>query len=96
MSLPPAERADLNLLLLLTALLASLTGTGPGDRGVRGVQDVAVVRAAEVVQAVGQRVSAARPTHPIADGAATIGQLWAVSEASVLPGAEQRFERRLE
>ncbi|MDP5278143.1 hypothetical protein Q9Q95_04340 [Sphingomonas sp. DG1-23] len=86
----------MNLLLLLTALLASLTGSGSGDRGVRGVQDVAVVRAAEVVQAVGQRISAARPVHPLADGIATVGQLWAVSEAAALPGAEQRFERRLE
>lgn len=86
----------MNLLLLLTALLASLTGSGSGDRGVRGVQDVAVVRAAEMVQAVGQRVSMTRPAHPIADGIATIGQIWAVSEAVALPGAEQRFERRLE
>jgi hypothetical protein len=34
--------------------------------------------------------------HPLADGIATVSQHWAVSEASVLPGAEQRFERRLE
>jgi len=86
----------LNLLLLLTALLASLTGTGSGDRGMRGVQDVAVVRAAEVVQAVSQGTHAARPSHPVADGVATTGQHWPVSEAAVLPGAEQRFERRLE
>jgi len=86
----------LNLLLLLTALLASLTGTGSGDRGMRGVQDVAVVRAAEVVQAVGERARAVRPAHPVGDRIATEGQHWAISEASVLPGAEQRFERRLE
>lgn len=86
----------MNLLLLLTALFASLTGTGSGDRGMRGVQDVAVVRAAEVVQAVSQRASATRPVHPVADGVAIAGQPWAVLEAAVLPGAEQRFERRLE
>lgn len=86
----------MNLLLLLTALLASLTGAGAGDRGMRGVQDVAVVRAAEVVQAVSQRASAARPGHPIVDGVAIVGQPWAVAEAAVLPSAEQRFERRLE
>jgi hypothetical protein len=86
----------LNLLLLLTALLASLTGGGSGDRGLRGVQDVAVVRAAEVVQVVGQSVSAARPVHPLADGIATVNQHWAVSEATLFPDAEQRFERRLE
>lgn len=90
------ERADLNLLLLLTALLASLTGTGAGERGVRGVQDVAVVRAAEVVQAASQQARAARPVHPAADGVSTVGQHWAVAEAKVLPGVEQRFERRLE
>jgi hypothetical protein len=86
----------LNLLLLLTALLASLTGTGSGDRGVCGVQDVAVVRAAEAVQSVSQHARVVRPAHPVAGRVATTRQLWAVSEASVLPGTEQRFERRLE
>lgn len=86
----------MNLLLLLTALLASLTGAGSGDRSVRGVQDVAVVRAAEAVQAAGQHAHTTRPAHPVADGISTVGQPWAVSEAAVLPSTEQRFERRLE
>ncbi|TGX49647.1 hypothetical protein E5A73_19250 [Sphingomonas gei] len=86
----------MNLLLLLTALLASLTGIGSGDRGVRGVQDVAVVRATEVVQAVSQRAGSARPSHPVANEIATPGQRWAVAESVLLPSAEQRFERRLE
>lgn len=40
----------MELLLLLTALFASLTGAS-GDRGVHAVPGVAVVRAAEVAQA---------------------------------------------
>ena len=90
------ERADLNLLLLLTALLASLTGIGAGDRNLRGVQDVAVVRAAEAVEAVSQRAGAMRPAYPVADASTVPGQHWAVAEAARLPSAEQRFERRLE
>ncbi|MDT8757597.1 hypothetical protein MZO42_02700 [Sphingomonas psychrotolerans] len=86
----------MNLLLLLTALLASLTGTGPADRNLRGVQDVAVVRAAEAVEAVSQSAGAVRPAHPVADADTAPGQHWAVAEAAALPGAEQRFERRLE
>ena len=86
----------MNLLLLLTALLASLTGTGSGDRGVREVQGVAVVRAAEMVEAVSQRAGAARPVLPTADAKVASCQRWALTEATTLPGAEQRFERRLE
>jgi hypothetical protein len=86
----------LNLLLLLTALLASLTGTGSGDRSLRGVQDVAVVRAAEVVEAVSQRAGAVRPAHPIVDANTAPGQRWALTEAATHPAVEQRFERRLE
>jgi hypothetical protein len=86
----------LNLLLLLTALLASLTGTGSGDRGLREVQGVAVVRAAEMVEAVSQRAGAARPVLPAADAKIAAGQRWALTEAATLPAVEQRFERRLE
>ncbi|MBX3564942.1 MAG: hypothetical protein KF730_10245 [Sphingomonas sp.] len=41
----------MELLLLLTALLASLTGTGSADRQLRGVQGVAVVQVAQDTQA---------------------------------------------
>jgi hypothetical protein len=42
----------LELLLLLTAFLASLTGVGQADRGgIRAVQGVAVVQAAQAAQA---------------------------------------------
>ena len=46
------ELRFLELLLLLTAFLASLTGIGPADRGgMRQVQGVAVVQAAQAAQA---------------------------------------------
>lgn len=85
----------MNLLLLLTALLASLTGTGSGVRGLRGPQDVAVVRAAEVVEAVAQRAQIAIPMLP-AQAHIAARQGWTVADSPALPSAEQRFERRLE
>jgi len=86
----------LNLLLLLTALFASLTGTGAGDRALRQAQGVAVVQAAEVAQAA---IDPARRAIPAlaAPGKACV-------ERSTLPAAKPRplaathlpFERRLE
>jgi hypothetical protein len=54
-------------LLLLSAILASLTGISAGDRGVRAVPGVSVVQAAESAAAVAQparatRIAVALPT----------------------------------
>ena len=86
----------MNLLLLLTALFASLTGAGAGDRVVGQGQGVAVVRAAEVAQATVQRAQtvshvAAAPAHVVADRAS-----WTPFAAAALPAAYLPFERRLE
>jgi hypothetical protein len=86
----------LNLLLLLTALFASLTGTGSGDRAVRQVQGVAVVQAAQAAQVA---VYPARRAIPMPAAPRTI-----VSEPSIvpvtarlpLPATHLPFERRLE
>lgn len=85
----------LNLLLLLTALFASLTGGGAGERAVRQVQGVSVARAAEVAQAVvpAQRVQPA--AHAVVPSTAT-APAWHVAPAHALPVARLPFERRLE
>lgn len=86
----------MNLLLLLTALFASLTGAGAGGGALRQAQGVAVVQAAEVAQAA---INPARRAIPafVAPAAARI-------ERSTLPAAAVQplaatylpFERRLE
>jgi hypothetical protein len=86
----------MNLLLLLTALFASLTGFASGERGVRQVQDVAVVRAAEMVQASAQRVAAALPVTTAFASAGRLGHRWAVARAPLTSRAALRFERRRE
>lgn len=58
----------MELLLLLTALFASLTG-GSGEQGLRPMQGVAVVRVAEVAQAV------VAPSRHIVAAAATLPAL---------------------
>ena len=86
----------MNLLLLLTALFASLTGAGSGDRVVRQVQGVAVVQAAEVAHAA---VSPARQAIP-----ALAASPETRVERSTLPAGDIQalaatylpFERRLE
>ena len=89
-------RALMNLLLLLTALIASLTGVGAGERAMGQVQGVAVVRAAEVAQAA---VRAARPVAAIAtpvQQVRTAQPSWAITDTHSLPAAHLPFERRLE
>jgi len=90
------KRAELNLLLLLTALFASLTGTGPGERAVRQAQDVTVVRAAEAVQAA---VDPARHMVPavVRDTRIAIAQpLYPQARTAPLASRYLPFERRLE
>ncbi|MCD2323863.1 hypothetical protein LQ953_07530 [Sphingomonas sp. IC-56] len=86
----------MDLLLLLTALFASLTGIGSGDARARQVQDVAVVQASKVAQAVAQRAEAAQPAIGVAQALAEIRQRWAVTQAPAPVSASLRFERRLE
>lgn len=86
----------MELLLLLTALLASLTGTGSADRQLRQVQGVAVVHAAEAAQAAVQPARAvmpmARAAHALRPEAASLRPV----SAAPLPGQHFPFERRLE
>ena len=86
----------MELLLLLTALLASLTGTGSGDRAVREVQGVAVIQAAQVAKA------AVSPSHRAIPAAAAPlrtrpeALAWPQSRSAPLPATYLPFERRLE
>ncbi|MBB5708957.1 hypothetical protein [Sphingomonas xinjiangensis] len=86
----------MDLLLLLTALFASLTGIGSGDARARQVQGIAVVQASKAAQAVAQRAEAVQPTAGIAQSLTPLGQRWAVSRTPAPVSASQRFERRLE
>ncbi|UYY58786.1 hypothetical protein [Sphingomonas sp. S2-65] len=86
----------MELLLLLTALFASLTGIGSGEARARQVQDVAVVQASKVAQAVAQHAEAARPIAGIAQAVTQRDQRWFVSPAPAPVSASLRFERRLE
>jgi hypothetical protein len=86
----------LNLLLLLTALFASLTGNGAGDRLVRQVQGVAVVQAAQVAQAAvhpSQRAIPAVATPLRIEAQRTA---WPQRETTPLVATYLPFERRLE
>jgi hypothetical protein len=85
----------MNLLLLLTALFASLTGTGSGDRVLRQAQGVAVVQAAETLEAT---VSPARQTtlFAVAHGVRIERSILPASAAQPLAATHLPFERRLE
>lgn len=86
----------MELLLLLTALFASLTGLGAGESGVRPVQGVAVVRAAEQAQAA---VLPARRALPAALAAAALrpdATTPVARDFAALVALRLPFERRLE
>ena len=85
----------MELLLLLTALLASLTGTGSADRQLRQVQGVAVVHAAEVAQAAVQPARAAMPAKAVQPPRPEAVSLRPATSAP-LAGQHFPFERRLE
>ncbi|AQR72731.1 hypothetical protein [Sphingomonas sp. LM7] len=86
----------MNLLLLLTALFASLTGSGAGDRVVRHVQGVAVVQAAQVAQAAVHSSRRAIPAAPKPRRADAQRATWPHSESAPLVATYLPFERRLE
>ncbi|RSV43216.1 hypothetical protein CA234_05810 [Sphingomonas sp. ABOLE] len=86
----------MELLLLLTALFASLTGVS-GERGLRPIQGVAVVRVAEAAQA------AVAPSRHIVAAAAALPTLVRVVTIPVFhlavaprPALRLAFEQRRE
>lgn len=90
------ETCRLELLLLLTAFLASLTGIGQADRGgIRQVQGVAVVQAAQAAQAAVLPARRASPAVAVPllrpEKATPLAALQQPLSALHLP-----FERRLE
>ncbi|WP_404339643.1 hypothetical protein AB2M62_09245 [Sphingomonas sp. MMS12-HWE2-04] len=86
----------MNLLLLLTALFASLTGIGSGDRAVRHVQGVAVVQAAQVAQAAAHRSQRTIPVVRTPRRVVAEGAVWPRTESAPLVATHLPFERRLE
>ncbi|KRC82354.1 hypothetical protein [Sphingomonas sp. Root241] len=86
----------MNLLLLLTALLASLTGNGSGDRVVRQVQGVAMVQAAQAAEAAVSRSQRTIPAVPAPRRVEAQRTVWPHSESAPLPATYLPFERRLE
>ncbi|MES2989169.1 MAG: hypothetical protein V4808_14805 [Pseudomonadota bacterium] len=86
----------MELLLLLTALFASLTGTGQADRQLRQVQGVAAVHAAEVTQAAVQPARAAMPALRAAYSRRPEAAALRPANAAPLAGQHFPFERRLE
>jgi hypothetical protein len=85
----------LELLLLLTALFASLTGAS-GDRAGRPVQGVAVVQAAQAAQAAVQparRVTGMAPPSVAAHVSQIVRPLVAVAP---IPSLRLAFEQRRE
>ncbi|MCW3847605.1 hypothetical protein OF829_10150 [Sphingomonas sp. LB-2] len=87
----------MELLLLLTALFASLTGSASGDQAaVRGVQGVAVIRAAEVAQAAVQPARAALPRAVLPARVRPAVQRWFAVLPAPIYSLRLVFERRLE
>lgn len=96
MSPAPQRVRRLNLLLLLTALFASLTGTASGERTPRGMDGVAVVRIAERAQAAVQPARRAMPAVAVQDTTSVARGLIPAAKSAPLPAAYLPFERRLE
>lgn len=94
--LPSFGTCCLNLLLLLTALFASLTGTGSGERSVQVAQGVAVVRAAEAANVAAQ--PARHAAQAFASRVAVLPEHmpWALADAAPMGSLHFPFERRLE
>lgn len=84
----------MELLLLLTAFLASLTG-GQADRAVRQVQGVAVVHAAEVARAAVQPARRAAPAA-VLPALRLVRTTLPVTSVRAPAALRLPFERRLE
>ncbi|RYD57757.1 MAG: hypothetical protein EOP60_03940 [Sphingomonadales bacterium] len=85
----------MELLLLLTAFFASLTGSGSGDREMRAVQGVAVVQAAQAAQAAVQparAITAVAAAQTVRPERSTLP----LGQAAPLADRHFPFERRLE
>lgn len=88
--------AFLNLLLLLTAFFASLTGNGSADAKVHQVSGVAVVQAAKTVEAATQSARAVLPTQAEPVGLLIEAKPLPLDESAALASYYLPFERRLE
>lgn len=87
----------MELLLLLTALFASLTGSASGDgAAVRQVQGVAVVQTAGRVQAAVQPARAALPLVAVPARLRPVSTAWLKLAAAPIRSLRLVFERRLE
>lgn len=86
----------MNLLLLLTALLASLTGNGSAEAKVHQVSGVAVVQAAKAVEAAVQPVRAVLPAQAAPIGLQIEAKPLHIDKQLALASYYLPFERRLE
>ena len=93
----PFRDFPLELLLLLTALFASLTGSASGNgSAARQVQGVAVIRAAGVAQAAVQPSRTALPQIAVPARLRPVRTAWFALAAAPIRSLRLVFERRLE
>ena len=93
----PFTDLPLELLLLLTALFASLTGSASGNgAAARQVQGVAVIHAAGVAQAAVQPSRAANRQAVVPARARPAETVWFTLAAAPIRSLRLVFERRLE
>lgn len=85
----------MNLLLLLTALFASLTGHGPAEAQ-RQTQSIAVVQTAKVVQVAAQPARAIPFATFRPQGHLNAAKPLPMAASTALAGYYLPFERRLE